>query len=485
MEKYRSVDGKSSTSFKNELIPFSHELMPTMQVQRLELVARALRTLWRDLQLDGEPIIFISPAHGMYTEHHPVLLDQFVESGKRHKRRQTGQLASWQRLDSPPYAYGVAATAQSGPLLKDDMLRYAEPGDRHTVPSAPAGWLRYSFASGWTALSVYFDFDLGDDDRTERLVALPAGRQDEWLTFLAALDKLHARIARSKRQGRIEIIGGDQELVEAIKKTSFDDVVLPVETMERVAAQRYIFDPKILRRYTMLHVPRLRKVLLIGPPGTGKTTLLKAEGAYHAKQGGLVFYVCGSSGRGSTPWNLLAHALHSARKSNLPALILVEDFEMFVSEPEELQLVLNTLDGVATPDNPSGTLLLATSNNPEKIDPRIRDRPGRIDLLIEIGLVKDVALATRFLKRFLGVAYNEEEHASFASLLLGQPGSHFREVCITGAIYALEQGRDHILREDLVRAHEVILKGRAAASDAERFMPAPAREPGRFFGKNH
>src|SRR5262249_45660083 len=132
-----------------------------------------------------------------------------------------------------------------------------------------------------------------------------------------------------------------------------------------------------------------------------------------------------------------------------------------------------------------GTLLLATSNNPEKIDPRIRDRPGRIDMLIEIGLVKDVALAARFLKHFLGVAYDEEEHASFASWLLGQPGSHIREVCITGAIYALKQGRDSILREDLAHAHEVILKGRAAASDSERFMPAPAREPGRFFGKNH
>ena len=94
----------------------------------------------------------------------------------------------------------------------------------------------------------------------------------------------------------------------------------------------------------------------------------------------------------------LAYALRSSADSRLPTLILVEDFEMFVSDPLELQLVLNTLDGVATPDNPAGTLLLATSNDPEKIDPRIRDRPGRIDVLIEIGPVEDTGLAIRFLK---------------------------------------------------------------------------------------
>src|ERR1700694_3272317 len=105
---------------------------------------------------------------------------------------------------------------------------------------------------------------------------------------------------------------------------------------------------------------------------------------------------------------------------------------MFVSDPHELQLVLNTLDGVATPDNEAGTLLLATSNDPEKIDQRIRDRPGRIDILIEIGLVEDTELAIRFLQHFLGNAYREAEHAPLAPLLLKQPGSHFREVCIAG-----------------------------------------------------
>jgi ATP-dependent 26S proteasome regulatory subunit len=146
---------------------------------------------------------------------------------------------------------------------------------------------------------------------------------------------------------------------------------------------------------------------------------------------------------------------------------------------------VNTLDGVATPDNPAGTLLLATSNDPERIDQRIRDRPGRIDALIEIGLVKDSGLAIRFLKHFLGSAYREEEHAPVASQLLKQPGSHFREVCIAASMRALERGHTEVSGEDLLWAHEMILAGRVVAAEAERYTPAPAHKRGDYFGRKN
>src|SRR5207248_3626821 len=112
---------------------------------------------------------------------------------------------------------------------------------------------------------------------------------------------------------------------------------------------------------------------------------------------------------------MLRVSQQQAAESKIPALMLVEDFEMFVSSTSDLQNVLDILDGVGTPDNPAGTLLLATSNEPERIDARIRDRSGRIDAIIELGLVEEVELAIRFLKHFLGSAYREEEHAALAS----------------------------------------------------------------------
>ena len=481
-----------------KLAPLGHELLPSfedglksvnggvarhMLVLRREVTAQALKGLWQELNLEGELLIFASPSQGrMQTEHHPMLLDQLVEEGKRRKKLRSGQLASWKRLDAPSYALGIAAAGEVDVLLKPDMLRRAEVGDRGTLPASPYSWMSYTFSSGWAGLSVYF-YDTDSSDPMV-LAAIPKGHQDEWLAFLKLLDNLHDAISRRERHGHIEIIGGDDSLADVIKKASFADVILHADTLAQVAGQRRIFDAEMLRRYATLRVPRLRKVVLIGPPGTGKTTLLKAEGAFHAKQGGLVFYVCAPPRQRSiSSWQQLSHALHSAAESRLPTLVLVEDFEMFVSDPHEQQLVLNTLDGVATPDNPAGTLLLATSNDPEKIDQRIRDRPGRVDILIEIGLVEDAALAVRFLQHFLGDAYREEEHAPVAPQFLKQPGSHFREVCIAGAMHALDKDRSNVLSEDLLWAHEMILNGRAIAAQSERFTPTSPRKRGGYFSK--
>jgi ATP-dependent 26S proteasome regulatory subunit len=162
----------------------------------------------------------------------------------------------------------------------------------------------------------------------------------------------------------------------------------------------------------------------------------------------------------------------------------VEDFEMFIASPPELQQALNMLDGVATPDNPAGTLLLATSNEPEKIDQRIRDRTGRIDVLIDIGLVEDIELGRRMLAHFLGDLYREEEHAPVVSNLLKHPGSHFREVCLAAIMRTLQDGRTDVTGEDLLWAHEAILVGQASAEESERFTPTTTRKRGSYFGRN-
>jgi SpoVK/Ycf46/Vps4 family AAA+-type ATPase len=455
-----------------------------MPTQRREIAAQAIKELWQELHIaEEEPLIFASPVQRrVQLEHHPLLLNRVTSNGKSRKNKKASSepLQAWEALEAPTYAQGIAAVAEVSTLLRADMFRSADIGEQEVVPSAPYGWICYTFTSGWKALSVYY-YD-SDNNDSHTLNAIPAGRQDEWLAFLKLLDETHEEIWREQRRGSIEIVGGDDDLAQSIKNSSYDDIVLPPATLAHITAQRRIFDKEVLDRYAALHIPRLRKVLLIGPPGTGKTSILKAEGAYHAQQGGLVFYVCTPSR--NSAWGQLSYALRLAGESRLPALILVEDFEMFIANPPELQQALNMLDGIGTPDNPAGTLLLATSNEPEKIDPRIRDRTGRIDVLIEIGLVEDVELARRMLAHFLGDAYREEEHGPLAANFLKHPGSHFREVCLAAIMRALQDGRSEVSAEDLQWSHEAILVGQASAEESERFTPTTTRRRGSYFGRN-
>jgi hypothetical protein len=158
-------------------------------------------------------------------------------------------------------------------------------------------------------------------------------------------------------------------------KISWDDVVLEPrllagvrEAVESFALQRDAFEA--------LGFPWRRGILLVGPPGTGKTMLCRA--AVTALREMPLLYV-----RDMRDWcsDSIRDIFARARKL-APCVLALEDIDGFVNDSNR-SIFLNELDGMKSNH---GVLVIASSNHPGQIDEALLKRPSRFDRVFHIGL---------------------------------------------------------------------------------------------------
>jgi SpoVK/Ycf46/Vps4 family AAA+-type ATPase len=181
----------------------------------------------------------------------------------------------------------------------------------------------------------------------------------------------------------------DAKLLRDIEAFRLEDLVLPE------AAQRGLFDDvegffASKELYEAMGVTWKRGVLLVGPPGNGKTHAIKAM---IQKLGLPCLYVRSFRDSDNIPEDNIEAVFARARLA-APCIVVLEDLDSLV-EPSYLSSFLNAMDGFASND---GVLTIATTNHPEKIDVALLERPSRFDRKIEFGLPK---VAER--RRYLGL----------------------------------------------------------------------------------
>lgn len=303
--------------------------------------------------------------------------------------------------------------------------------------------------------SSYFDDDVQD---LTAVAIVPQDKLETWAAFEFACAR--AVRPRIRRRRDVYIIGGTDAFFDPT--VDWDDVILPDELKTELADDMEAFFTKGVDIYRQLKLAPFRKLLLAGVPGTGKTMLCAAMAKLAINQGRIVVYVSGSDRDGAS-FEKIQRALQAVTAARYPVLLIVEEIDAYLQGDDKAR-VLNVLDGVESPNNPEGALLLATTNYPEVIDERIAKRPGRLDRIFVIPTIQDDQHAEQMLRHYMADQWSDE-HLDVVPQLIDQPGAFVREAALHARMLAAHENRTEVTLEFLQQSIDSLLRQIRAGND--------------------
>jgi DNA polymerase III delta prime subunit len=207
------------------------------------------------------------------------------------------------------------------------------------------------------------------DYGSERCYWVLAETQPIAQAFFAAVCEWHTEIRDEVLVFEHGMWAKDPELFRAIKGMTLENLVLAGTLKQEIKADLDNFFSS-LAVYREYDIPWKRGILLIGPPGNGKTHAVKA--LLNSLQKPCLYVKSLKSY--TTESENIRQVFYKARQS-APCVLVLEDLDSLLNKHNR-SFFLNELDGFALNE---GIVTLATTNYPERLDPAIIDRPSRFD----------------------------------------------------------------------------------------------------------
>jgi len=334
--------------------------------------------------------------------------------------------------------------------------------------------------------TVYRTGMMPDDDLTQRLFDSGAEfsgeiiqQTDPWITLLVSWVLpivIFIAIGQYISRKMIKNAGGANSMMFGMGKSNakvyvkssegikFSDVAGEDEAKESLSEiVEYLHDPS---KYRNIGATMPKGILLVGPPGTGKTMLAKAV----AGESNVPFFSMSGSefvemfvGMGASK----VRDLFKQAKEKAPCIVFIDEIDAIGQKrdgrlvgnderEQTLNQLLTEMDGFE--DN-TGVVILAATNRPESLDPALT-RPGRFDRRVPVEL-PDLKGREDILKVHAKKVKTDRDidYGKVARMASGASGAELANIVNEAALRAVRNGRDCVTQSDLEESIEVVIAG--------------------------
>lgn len=252
--------------------------------------------------------------------------------------------------------------------------------------------------------------------------------------------------------------------VKSSEGIRFSDVAGEDEAKENLTeVVDYLHNPS---KYKEVGADMPKGILLVGPPGTGKTMLAKAV----AGEAGVPFFSMSGSefvemfvGMGASK----VRDLFKQAKEKAPCIVFIDEIDAIGQKrdgraggnderEQTLNQLLTEMDGF---ESNNGVIILAATNRPESLDPALT-RPGRFDRRVPVELPdlkgRDEILRVHAKKVRLDESVDFNKIARMAS---GASGAELANIINEAALRTVRDGRKYVTQSDLEESIEVVIAG--------------------------
>ena len=276
---------------------------------------------------------------------------------------------------------------------------------------------------------------------------------------------------------------GAKIYVQSTEGIRFDDVAGEDEAKENLQEiVNYLHDPS---KYKEIGASMPKGILLVGPPGTGKTMLAKAV----AGEANVPFFsISGSEfvemfvGMGASK----VRELFSQAKEKAPCIVFIDEIDAIGQKrssgsayggnderEQTLNQLLTEMDGF---EGNNGVIILAATNRPESLDPALT-RPGRVDRRVPVEL-PDLKGREAILRVHAKKVKLEDniDFTAVARMASGASGAELANIVNEAALRAVRSGRKLVSQSDLEESIEVVIAGyqrkNSILTDKEKWIVA-------------